>query len=66
VYARCVSILIGLADDLELGDYLLDKAGIAVVPGTAFGAPGHFRMSYATSDELLEKALDKMAKAFRS
>ncbi|MBT8140899.1 MAG: pyridoxal phosphate-dependent aminotransferase [Gammaproteobacteria bacterium] len=55
---------LGLKDDLELADHMLDKAGVAVVPGTAFGAPGHFRMSYATSDELLEKALDRMAKAF--
>lgn len=55
---------LGLKDDLELAEYLLDKAGVAVVPGTAFGAPGHFRMSYATSDDLLKKALEKISKAF--
>lgn len=57
---------LGLKDDLELGEYLLETAGVAVVPGTAFGAPGHIRMSYATSDELLEKALDRLSKAFAS
>ena len=55
---------LGLKDDLELAEYLLEKAGVAVVPGTAFGAPGHFRMSYATSDELLGKAMARITEAF--
>jgi len=33
------------------------------VPGTAFGAPGYFRVSFATSMENLEKALDRITKA---
>jgi len=55
---------LGLKDDLELAGYLLENAGVAVVPGTAFGAPGHFRMSYATSDEVLQSALERISKAF--
>ena len=50
-------------NDIELAEYLLEKAEVAVVPGSAFGAPGCLRLSYATSMELLEKALDRMAKA---
>jgi aspartate aminotransferase len=49
--------------DLELSEYLLEQAGIAVVPGSAFGAEGYVRMSFATSNANLENALARMAKA---
>jgi aspartate aminotransferase len=51
------------ATDLELADYLLSEALVAVVPGSAFGAPGHVRLSYATSDELIEEGVRRIAKA---
>jgi aspartate aminotransferase len=51
----------GISDDLELAEYLIEKAGVALVPGTAFGSPGHIRLSIATSMENLEKALDRIA-----
>lgn len=51
----------GLADDIALSELLLERAGVAVVPGTAFGAPGHVRLSYATSMADLEEALRRMA-----
>lgn len=51
----------GLADDVALSELLLEQAGVAVVPGTAFGAPGHVRLSYATSMADLEEALRRMA-----
>lgn len=51
----------GLTDDVALSELLLDQAGVAVVPGTAFGAPGHVRLSYATSMADLEEALRRMA-----
>ncbi|MGC9456407.1 MAG: pyridoxal phosphate-dependent aminotransferase [Halothiobacillaceae bacterium] len=54
---------LGLADDVALAEHLLESAGVAVVPGSAFGAPGHARLSYATSMEQLEKALDRMSSA---
>lgn len=52
---------LGLNDDVELCNYLLEKAQLAVVPGTAFGLPQHFRLSYATSDDILQQALSRLA-----
>lgn len=48
---------LGLADDLAFAEFLLEKAGVALVPGTAFGAPGYLRISYAVDSETLERAL---------
>ncbi len=53
----------GVEDDVALSAKLLEDAGVAVVPGSAFGVPGHVRLSYATSMEALEEALSRMAKA---
>jgi len=47
-------------DDVGLAERLLNDAGVALVPGSAFGAPGYLRLSYATSMENLTKALDRM------
>lgn len=52
---------LGLTDDTELASYLLDKTGVAVVPGSAFGLAGHIRISFATSMANLEKALERIA-----
>lgn len=52
-----------IADDRAFCAFLLDAAGVAVVPGTGFGLPGHFRVSYATSDTVLETALTRIAEA---
>ena len=46
-----------LNDDVALSAYLLDHAGVAVVPGVAFGMPGYFRLSFATSREQISKAV---------
>ena len=54
--------LSGVDDDLALAEYLIEKAGVALVPGTAFGCPGHIRISIATSMENLEIALDRIRK----
>ena len=51
----------GVKDDLELAEYLIEKAGVALVPGSAFGLGGHVRISIATSRANLEKALDRIA-----
>jgi aspartate aminotransferase len=50
----------GLATDLEFCEKLLDDTGIALVPGTAFGAPGHVRLSFAASTAMLEAALERL------
>ncbi len=55
-----------LANDLELADYLLTKAQVAVVPGTAFGAPGYLRLSFATSLENLKVALKRIEAVLRA
>jgi aspartate aminotransferase len=52
-----------LNNDLELADYLLQKAEVAVVPGSAFGAPGHIRLSYATSMDNLQEAMKRIKAA---
>ena len=44
-----------------LAELLLDEAGVAVVPGEAFGTPGYFRLSYALSDEDLVTGVSRMA-----
>ncbi len=51
---------LGLADDLALGEFFLERAGVALVPGSAFGAPGHLRLSFATGMEQLETALERL------
>ncbi len=46
----------------ELCDWLLEKHGVATVTGTAFGAPNSLRLSFATSEADLQKALERIAK----
>ncbi len=58
-----IESLEGVSDDLQLADYLIQKAEVAVVPGSAFGLTGHFRVSIATSMEELETAMDRIEKA---
>ena len=50
----------GCKNDIEFADLLLNKAEIAIVPGSAFGAEGYIRISYATSLENLAKAVDRI------
>jgi aspartate aminotransferase len=51
---------LGLRDDNAFSEYLINKAGVAVVPGSGFGAPGHMRLSFACSKQTLEKAIERM------
>lgn len=48
----------------ELCSWLLEEAGVALVPGEAFGDPRFVRLSYATSDAMIEQAVDRMVAAF--
>jgi aspartate aminotransferase len=50
-------------NDLALADFLLEKEGVAVVPGSAFGAEGYFRISFATSMKNLIEALTRIKRA---
>lgn len=51
------------ATDMALAEYLLETHHVAIVPGSAFGAEGYFRISFATSMENLTVALDRIEKA---
>jgi aspartate aminotransferase len=57
--------LVGVQDDNAFAEYLLTEGGVAVVPGSGFGAPGHMRLSYACSMETLAEALKRIDKALR-
>jgi aspartate aminotransferase len=50
----------GAASDVELCEQMLEVTGVALVPGSAFGAPGHLRISFASSRATLEDALARM------
>jgi aspartate aminotransferase len=50
-------------DSTDFAAYLLEEVLVAVVPGSAFGLENHFRISYATSDDILQEALLRIAKA---
>jgi aspartate aminotransferase len=59
--SRAMSAL-GCRDDNEFAELLLNEAGVAVVPGSGFGAPAHMRLSFACSMATLEKALARIAR----
>ncbi|KTT47275.1 aspartate aminotransferase [Pseudomonas oryzihabitans] len=72
VYASCAGVLGRRTPGGELIDsdtafarYLMDEGGVAVVPGSAFGLAPYFRVSYATSREVLEEACRRIAEATR-
>jgi aspartate aminotransferase len=51
---------LGCRDDSEFAEILLNAGGVAVVPGSGFGAPGHIRLSFACGIPTLAKALERM------
>lgn len=50
----------GLHTDVDLAEFLINEAGVALVPGSAFGAPGHLRLSFATDLETLREATRRL------
>jgi aspartate aminotransferase len=52
-----------VGDATRLAMYLLEEAHLATVSGDAFGAPGHLRLSYATSRERIEEGMRRLADA---
>ena len=60
---KLINRLEGIDNDLDFAEYLIEKAGVALVPGSAFGCPGHIRISIATSMENLENALARIKAA---
>jgi aspartate aminotransferase len=55
---------LGIATSLELADYILEKAEVAVVPGEAFGPSGYLRLSYALGDEALAEGVARLQELF--
>jgi aspartate aminotransferase len=62
-FSKVIDSIDGVNNDVEMGEWLLNEAGVALVPGSAFGAPGFMRLSFATSMENLDKAIDRIAEA---
>jgi aspartate aminotransferase len=60
---KLIARLEGIHNDLEFSDYLIEKAGVALVPGSAFGSEGHIRISIATSMTNLQTALERIKQA---
>jgi aspartate aminotransferase len=52
------------ADTAELAKQLLEREHVIVVPGEAFGTPGHLRISYATSVERMDEGLRRLQRFF--
>lgn len=63
-FSRVIESLDEVEDDQELGEWLLDELGIAMVPGSAFNASGHMRLSFAANEESLQKGMERLQKAF--
>ncbi len=52
----------GLVDDIKFSEKLLEEVGLALIPGTAFGAPGHVRLSFAASLATLKEAVERFTR----
>ena len=46
-----------IVDDMDVAKFLLEDAGVAAVPGSAFGAPGYLRFTYASSEEVIARGV---------
>jgi len=53
-----------ISNDVEFAEVILNDVGIAMVPGSAFGAEGYMRISYATDMDTLKEALNRLQKKF--
>jgi len=61
--SEAIDAMDGIGDDVAFGEYLINEAGVALVPGSAFGAPGYMRLSFATSMEKLQQGMQRIASA---
>ena len=73
VYPNCAGLISKktpdggtIGNDTDFVTYLLESEGVAVVQGEAFGLSPHFRISYATSDEVLIDACERIQRACAS
>jgi aspartate aminotransferase len=61
-----IARLDGVNNDVDLAELLLNKAEVAVIPGTAFGGVNHIRLCYTTSMPKLIEAVERMKRVFLS
>lgn len=59
--AKLIENAHNIQNDVELAEYLLNEAEIAIIPGSAFGSAGYIRLSYATSMEKIHDAMGRMS-----
>jgi len=61
-FPRVTGVLkrLGIGSDTGLAEHLINEANVAVVPGSAFGAPGYLRLSFACSRQTLEQAVQRI------
>ncbi len=64
-FKKIIRQMDNINNDVELAQFLLEKADVALVPGSAFGTPGHLRLSFATDMSSLEKALTRIQQAIK-
>jgi aspartate aminotransferase len=57
---------LALDDDVELCERILDRTGVALVPGSAFAAPGYLRLSFAADMATLGDALERLERFARA
>jgi len=57
-----IARLDNINNDVDFAEYMINEIGVAMVPGSAFGAPGYMRLSFATSMENLKEALSRVSK----
>lgn len=62
-FEKVIERMPDIRDDVELASWLLENAGVAMVPGTAFGAPGRLRLSFATSMDNLKTCVKRITRA---
>jgi len=62
LFKEAIANFEGIGNDVEMAELILNEAGVALVPGSAFGAEGYMRLSFATSRDKLEQALDRLEK----
>jgi aspartate aminotransferase len=61
---EAIAELAHVNNDAELAEHILNEAGVALVPGSAFAAEGYLRLSFATSMEILDEALERLQRLF--
>jgi aspartate aminotransferase len=62
-FEQVIDRMDGMRDDVDLAEWLLEKAGVGLVPGTAFGAPGRLRLSFAASMDVLADCVSRIERA---